>query len=250
MAKHQLKELAKIIKYIMLYRPDEFGLFLDDDGSLPVKELLWALHEEPGWGYVRPGHLKELAYSDIEIPFTVDEMQIRPKTPPNISATASVPPPLLFCAARRKAYPVILKHGLKPGSRQYLPLATSEEMALRIGKRRDSKPILLTVHAGQAREKGYQFVQYGELLYLVRELPSQFLSGPPIDEVQPAHRPSKAMQPSAGGYDAYQMPGSFLLDPSKDQDRRSREHRDLEKKDKWKREVRRERRRKKQGEFF
>jgi hypothetical protein len=69
--KYQLKELRKIIEYILLYRPDEFGLFLDDDDSLPIKELMWALHEETGWKHIRLGHLKELAYSGLELAFTL-----------------------------------------------------------------------------------------------------------------------------------------------------------------------------------
>jgi RNA:NAD 2'-phosphotransferase (TPT1/KptA family) len=40
MKKYQVQELGKIIEYILFYRPDEFGLFLDDDGSLPIKELM------------------------------------------------------------------------------------------------------------------------------------------------------------------------------------------------------------------
>jgi putative RNA 2'-phosphotransferase len=121
-------------------------------------------------------------------------------------------------------------------------------MALRIGKRRDAKPILLTVHAGRAHEKGQQFVQAGELLYLVREVPSQFLSGPPLREVPPAGKPSRAGRPQAAEPEALQMPGSFLLDPSRDPGRRSKEPRGEEKKEKWKRRDRREQRRKKRGE--
>ena len=46
MGKYQLKELGKIVEYILLHRPDEFGLFLDDDGSLPITELMWALNHQ------------------------------------------------------------------------------------------------------------------------------------------------------------------------------------------------------------
>jgi len=165
--KYQLKELGKLIEYILLHRPDEFGLFLDDDDSLPIKELMWALHEETGWKHIRLGHLKELAYSGLELAFTLEETQIRPKREVSKTASDTLPPRLLFFGARRKAYPVILKHGLRPGSRLYVPLATTEEMALRIGKRRDPKPILLTVHAAQAHDSGHLFFTCGDLLYLV-----------------------------------------------------------------------------------
>ncbi|MCG6944847.1 MAG: RNA 2'-phosphotransferase, partial [Deltaproteobacteria bacterium] len=171
MKKYQLEELKKIIEYILFYRPDEFGLFLNDDDSLPIKELMWALHEETGWRHIRLGHLKELAYSGRELAFTLEEKHIRPKGEITETPADTLPPRLLFYAARRKAYPVILKHGLRPGSRPYVPLATTEEMALRIGKRRDSSPILLTVDAAEAHDCVHPFFSCGVVLYLVKTLP-------------------------------------------------------------------------------
>jgi putative RNA 2'-phosphotransferase len=243
--KYQLQELGKLIEYILFYRPDEFGLFLDDDGSLPIKELLWAFHEEEGWKHIRLGHLKELAYSQFESAFTLEENCIKPKQARELIFSATVPPRLLFHAARRKAYPVILKHGLKAAGRPYVPLATTEEVALRIGRRRDPKPILLTIHAAQAHDKGHVFHLCGEFLYLVRSLPPSFLSGPPVHE---STKPAKASRPKAAEPRKVEVPamvGSFLLDPARDPDpmRRERKKRDKERK----RQRSRERRLKRSG---
>jgi putative RNA 2'-phosphotransferase len=240
--KYQLKELGKIVEYILLHRPDEFGLFLDDDGSLPIKELMWALHEEEGWKYVRRGHLKELAYSHREPAFTLEQNCIKPKQPRKQISSAAVPPRLLFYAAKRKAYPVILKHGLRPGGRPYVPLATTEEIALRIGRRRDPKPILLTIHAAQAHDEGHAFSPCGELLYLVKTLPPPFLSGPPLRESPKPTKVSRPKDPEPDKADIPEMVGSFLLDPARDPDPMRRERR---KKDKdRKRQRSRERRHK------
>ena len=46
--------------YMLGYRPDEFGLVPDPEGYIPYKNLLQAIHEEPGWGYVRQGHFNEI----------------------------------------------------------------------------------------------------------------------------------------------------------------------------------------------
>jgi putative RNA 2'-phosphotransferase len=243
--KYQLQELGKLIEYILLYRPDEFGLFLDDDGSLPIKELMWAFHEEEGWKHIRLGHLKELAYSQFESSFTLEENCIKPKQPREQICSTTVPPRLLFHAARRKAYPVILKHGLKPAGRPYVPLATTEEAALRIGRRRDPKPILLTVQAAQAHDKGQVFYLCGKFLYLVKTLPPSFLSGPPIRE---SSKPAKVSRPKVAEprkVDGPEMVGSFLLDPARDPDpmRRERRKRDKERK----RQRSRERRLKRSG---
>jgi len=247
MAKHQLKALAKIIDYILFRRPDEFGLFPAEDGSLPIKELIWALHEEPGWSYVRPTHLKELAYSGLQVNFSFHDTHIRPKAPSPIGLAVTTPPRFLFHGARRQAYQSILKEGLRPGSRAHVALATTEEMALRIGSRRDANPVLLTVHASRAHEAGHQFVRCGDLLYLVKELPAPFITGPPLEQVQP---PAKAPRqtPEAFDREVWQTPGSFLLDPSRvpDQGRAIRGKKDVD----WKRQLRRERRRRKRDGVF
>ena len=240
MSKYQLQELRKIIEYILLYRPDEFGLFLDDDGSLPIKELMWALHEEEGWKHIRLGHLKELAYSHLESAFTLEENCIKPTPVKKQTSSAAAPPRLLYYAARRKAYPVILKHGLRPGGRPYVPLATTEQIALRIGRRRDPRPILVTIHAVQAHDKGHVFYPCGELLYLVRTLPPIFLSGPPLREPSKPTKVSRPKAPEPSKIDMPEMIGSFLLDPARDPDPIRRERR---KKDKeLKRQRSRERR--------
>jgi hypothetical protein len=130
----------------------------------------------------------------------------------------AVPPRLLYFAARRKAYPVILEHGLRPGGRPYVPLATTEDLALRIGKRRDPKPILLTVLAAQAHDSG------------IRETPQpRKISRPTPSPVQKPEIP--------------EMAGSFLLDSARDPDLLRRQ-RSKQKKDR-KRQISQERRRKK-----
>jgi putative RNA 2'-phosphotransferase len=247
MAKHQLKELAKIIDYILFRRPDEFGLFPDEDGSLPIKELIWALHEEPGWSYVRPTHLKELAYSGLQVNFSLHDTHIRPKVLSSLDLAPTPPPRSLFHGARRQAYQAILEQGLRPGGRGQVVLASTEEMALRIGGRRDAKPVLVTVHAARAHEAGHRFLRCGELLYLVKELPALFITGPPLEQIQP---PAKAPRktPEALDREVWQTPGSFLLDPSRvpDPGHALRAKKDVD----WKRQLRRERRRRKRDGLF
>ena len=54
------EKLAKFLHYVLGRHPDEFGLVPDADGWVKIKELLNALSEESGWGYVRTSHLNEI----------------------------------------------------------------------------------------------------------------------------------------------------------------------------------------------
>ena len=65
------KQLAKLIDYVLSRRPDEFGLVIDSEGYIKIKELLKALNEEKGFRHVRRSHLNEILYSIANPPFEI-----------------------------------------------------------------------------------------------------------------------------------------------------------------------------------
>ena len=56
----RINDLSRFLLYMLGRRPDEFGLVPEGEGWLSFREILRALHEEPGWGYVREIHLREV----------------------------------------------------------------------------------------------------------------------------------------------------------------------------------------------
>jgi len=63
--------------YILGHNPDEFGLVPGRDGFVTFKELLWALHEEPGWSNVRQSSINEVLMSEDRTSFEVKDKSIR-----------------------------------------------------------------------------------------------------------------------------------------------------------------------------
>lgn len=59
--------------------------------------------------------------------------------------------------------------------RQYVHLSVDVETAWAVGERKDSTPLLLEVSALSASERGIQFYRGNEKVWLVRELPVEFL---------------------------------------------------------------------------
>ena len=107
-----------MLAYVLGRRPDEFGLIPDAEGFVRIKDLLKALHEEEGWGYVNLSHLNEVLLSVPGAPFEIRENRIRclrpqhpgrrgcsPKTPQ--AALCRHPPPGLPPCARR-GHPSVL----------------------------------------------------------------------------------------------------------------------------------------------
>ena len=233
MTRHQPQQLAKLLRYILGRRPDEFGLVLESDGFAPLKELLQAIKEEEGWSYVRLADLREVLMIEPDR-FEVrdDRIRLAPQglPEPMVAPGPVSPPEILYFGARQKAYPHILSQGLSPTRYPYVCLASLEDLALRIGRRRDPKPVLIKVHATRAHEEGISFSRYHELIYLVSSLPPAYLDGPPLPREKPTPQKVPEKKP-------YQPAGSFEMDirsiPKRlheDRERRSRS---------WKREARR-----------
>ncbi len=183
---HKIRSLSKLMSYILRHRPDEFGLVLDEEGFIPLKELHKAITEEEGWSYVRMADIKQAVYASDRERFRMDEKRIRASyghsSPVKIQYEPSVPPKVLYHGTRRKAYPSILRNGLSPMVRQYVHLTTSRELALRIGCRRDPAPVLLTINSRRANEEGITFYLANELIYLVEALPVEYFTGPPLPQ--------------------------------------------------------------------
>jgi putative RNA 2'-phosphotransferase len=119
-------------------------------------------------------------------------------------------------------------------------LSADPEFAMRIGRRRDPKPVLLEVQTSAARRRNSSFTVFGDL-YLTKEIPADCISGPPVEEEPVVRKSEKPKEEKPGFNKADFMPGSFLLDIRRD----PAPHRGLKgKKGKsWKEEARKVRKR-------
>ncbi len=211
--KRHLRELANMLAYVLGRRPDEFGLVPDPEGFVRIKDLLKALCEEPGWKHIRRGSIDELLLSLPEAPVECVGNRIRALDRRHLRAphTASELPKLLYTCVRRRAHAVVSRRGLKAGDRGWLVLSDDREMALRLGRRTDASPVMLTVHTGSRAARSVIFFQAGKNLYLARSLPPECLSGPPLprEKKTEPQLPSKPLAPKE--------PGSFYLDLNRPQ---------------------------------
>jgi putative RNA 2'-phosphotransferase len=217
MAAHYMpKTLAKTLTYILCHAPGEYGLFWNPDGTMPWKELYWALQEDSSLRFVRESHLRELAYLGIDLPFSLEDTILRLKNQAEGSAYSSepAPPQKLYYACRRKHYPFVLEHGIHASSRPFLPLSSGKELALRLGRRRDPDPILIEVSADKAIADGIIFRKAGPELYLVDSLSRDCLVFPKTREevllkvTNKQRKEKKSSKPATA-----QTPGSYLMDP-------------------------------------
>ena len=241
-SQQRVDKLSRFLVYILGHRPDEFGLVPDKKGFLTYKELLWAIHEEEGWGYVRRSHIREVLLGRDRALFEADDEVIRVRErrwdwePEQFCPSV---PKLLFTPVRRRAHPHIMEKGLQSPEGSFLVFTSDKEMALRIGRRRDPEPVILEVMGHRAHRGDSRFFSFGQL-FLIREIRADCIPGPAVPK-------ESVKREGTGKQEKLKLPqssdvGSFILDPERDPDpaRRAggKKHRG------WKEDARKMRRRK------
>ncbi len=184
--KANVRKLAKFLDYVLGRRPDEFGLVAGADGYVKIKELLKAVNEEDGWRHIRQANIQEVLYSLPSPPLEIKAKSIRAKKRDLIPLTqaCSHPPKLLYTCIRTKAQFVVNEKGIMPTKHRHVLLSSDSAMALRIGRRIDASPVLLTVQVEKTMQNGVLFEQAGETLYLADAIPPDCFTGPPLPKAE------------------------------------------------------------------
>ncbi|MBW2266634.1 MAG: RNA 2'-phosphotransferase [Deltaproteobacteria bacterium] len=240
------KQFLKLITYILGLHPDEFGLVPDNKGFVPLKDLIKAISEEHGWRYVRQSHINEVIITLRDNPIVIEGSLIRVSNPDKslFPVLSDIVPKLLYHCVKRKAYPVVCEKGIMSMGQHHVFLATTEELAIRMGNRKDQKPVLLTVHAERALKGGVRFLRQGDLIYMVDHVPVDYFSGPLMpkerEKEESKSRTESHLRPDT-------EPGSFFLDMERSQElqRQELKRKGIKKEVAWKkgaRNLRRKRR--------
>jgi putative RNA 2'-phosphotransferase len=160
-------------------------LSLDQEGWLPLKELLASIKRRPGWEWVQPADIRQVVETSDKQRFEFKGELIRARYGHSLAARPSYqvvePPPILYHGTPRRNLPAIRRHGLKPMNRQYVHLSARPEMAHQVGRRRDVQPVILTIQAAAAHAAGVAFGTPSgnqDEVYLVEALPPEFIDFP------------------------------------------------------------------------
>lgn len=228
------KQLAKFITYVLGRKPSEFGLVPDQDGFVKIKEFIKAICEEQGLKYVRRSHIDEIIITLPNPSIEIKDNYIRAKYRDNLPRhnVAQNLPKLLYTCVRRKAYPTVLDKGIFPMGFSWVIMSSEPDMAERMGRRKDATPVLLTVQARKALEKGTLFYEAGDTLFLAESIQPDCFTGPPL----PKQKPTAIKHETPAEQKPQTFPGSYIID-LKDMD----DHRKVSRRKGKSKEVARER---------
>ena len=168
-----LRQLSKLLSYILGRRPYEFGLVLDENGFVSIQMLLKAIGEEKDWKFIRETHFHELLLQEPNPPIELAGSRIRAvdRSRLPMHTISPDPPKLLYVCVRQKAHAHVLEKGISPSAYPRVVLSSDRDMALRMGRRMDPKPILLSIICNKCREQGVLFYQAGGSLVTAGHIP-------------------------------------------------------------------------------
>lgn len=171
--------LSKEISYALRHAPWEYELEMDEEGWVPIEQLLDALHRENDWKNATQEDIQQMIDVSDKKRHEIIGSRIRAfyghSIPMKISKTQSRPPEVLYHGTARRFMKSIMYNGLSPQSRQYVHLSQDIETAQNVGQRHDDKPCILAIDALKAWNDGISFYYGNEKVWLADFVPRIYI---------------------------------------------------------------------------
>ena len=173
-------KLSKEVSYALRHAPWENELELDENGFVPIEQLLNSINSSNE--YERDITKEDLEYiiehSDKKR-HEIAKDNIRAlyghSVPNKIEKTKGTPPDVLYHGTAKRFLDSIMSEGLIPMKRQYVHLSVDTDMATLVGKRRDSDPIILEIDSKSAYNDGIIFYIGNDKVWLVDKMPTKYI---------------------------------------------------------------------------
>lgn len=171
-------KISKFLSFVLRHQPAAIGLELDANGWADVNELIAKSNKEniP----LTPELLQHIVETNSKKRFAFNEQgsKIRASQGHSIeidlALSAVEPPEILYHGTAEKFVASILENGLVKQQRQHVHLSPDTETAIKVGQRH-GKPKVLQVLAKQMHDEGHKFYLSANGVWLVDEVPPQFL---------------------------------------------------------------------------
>lgn len=171
--------LSKEVSYALRHAPWEYELEMNEEGWVPVEQLLDALKKSDKWRNISESDLQEMIDKSEKKRHEIVNGRIRAfyghSLPMKVVKEERTPPDVLYHGTALRFIKSITENGLLPQSRQYVHLSQDMETAKNVGSRHDKFPIVLVVDAKKAWDNGVVFYYGNEKVWLADMIPSAYI---------------------------------------------------------------------------
>jgi putative RNA 2'-phosphotransferase len=176
MSKSDLKQLSKLLSYLLRHNPNALGLAMDSQGWVAVEEILRKAQPP-----VTRSLIDEVVRSSEKQRFALsaDGARIRANQGHSVAVDLGLapcaPPQELFHGTGAANVAAILDAGLKPMGRQHVHLSRDTDTARSVGMRH-GKPVVLNVAAARMAADGHLFYLSDNGVWLCDHVPAEYLT--------------------------------------------------------------------------
>ncbi len=172
---------SKFLSLVLRHEPERVGLTLGEAGWVGVEELLQAVNRL-GVALTLDDLRHVVATSDKKrFAFSEDGLRIRASQGHSVEVDLQyppqTPPEILYHGTAARFLDSIRQHGLQKMERHDVHLSAETKLTLQVGGRH-GKPVLLTIRAGDMHRAGFIFRCSANGVWLVDNVPPQFIQFP------------------------------------------------------------------------
>ncbi|MGF6647341.1 RNA 2'-phosphotransferase [Paraburkholderia sp. GAS82] len=165
------RAISRLASHALRHEPWLYELELEDEGWVPVDELLSALRaERPEWPPLTESDLAEMISCSDKKRHELRDGKIRAlyghSVPGKLLKQPAEPPTILYHGTSPATVERVKADGLRPMARQYVHLSVDKATATQVGHRKSKTPVLLEVNAAQAYEAGIAFYRGNDQVWL------------------------------------------------------------------------------------
>ncbi|HOE52249.1 MAG TPA: RNA 2'-phosphotransferase [Methanomassiliicoccales archaeon] len=181
MSDQELDQLGRTMAGVLRHFPERFGLDMDEQGFVSIREFIAALRESNRrYHWLRPHHIIAIIETDPKGRYQVSNDLMRATYGHSLDLELRLPtdniPDRLYYPATPEEADIILETGLRPSDRKMVHLSKTYEDAMNAGRVRVESPIILKIDAAAAIRAGNVIAQAGRTVYLAHEIPPEFLT--------------------------------------------------------------------------
>jgi len=167
-------KISKYMSYLLRHNPE--NLKIDEEGFVCIDELLLKLREKYD---VDKSFIIEVVNRGGRKRFEIVGNKMRALYGHSIRVEVELEEDksvtVLYHGTTPEAASEILRNGLKPMKRRWVHLSPTKEIAIEVGRRRTTKPVVLEINARDARKRGILFFKVTDHVFVCRKVPPEYI---------------------------------------------------------------------------
>jgi putative RNA 2'-phosphotransferase len=167
--------VSKYVSFLLRHNPED--LQMDKDGFVDLDELVSKVRRR--YPMVDRNLVMKIVVESERKRFEIVENKIRAlyghTIPVHIHLKEDKQIARLYHGTIPQAASEISEKGLQPMRRRWVHLSPTEEIAIEVGKRRTSSPMVLVIDASEARSHGVRFCRATDKVYVCKYVPAKYI---------------------------------------------------------------------------